>query len=190
MKIHHTAIIDEGASIGKNTKVWHWTHICKNAKIGANCSIGQNVFIGNNVQIGNNVKIQNNISVYDNVTLEEDVFCGPSIVFTNVMNPRSHISRKNEYQNTLVKRGASIGANATIICGNIIGEYAFIGAGCVVNRDIKPYEKVVGVPAMQIGWISAFGESINLPLKGSGTWVCPHTGDIYKLEVDKIIKVQ
>ena len=189
MQIHHTAIVDSGATIGEDTKIWHWTHICEKAKIGNHCSIGQNVFISNNVVIGNNVKIQNNISVYDNVVLEDDVFCGPSIVFTNVINPRSHISRKDQYKNTIVKKGATIGANATIICGNTIGEYAFIGAGCVVNREIKPFELVVGVPAQQIGWMSAFGERIYLPLKGEESWVCPNTGDIYNLSGDRVSRV-
>ena len=189
MQIHHTAIVDGGATIGAGTKIWHWTHICEKAKIGNNCSIGQNVFISNNVIIGNNVKIQNNISVYDNVVLEDDVFCGPSSVFTNVINPRSHIPRKDQYKNTIVKKGATIGANATIICGNTIGEYAFIGAGCVVNREIKPFELVVGVPAIQIGWMSAFGERICLPLKGEGSWVCPNTGDIYNLCGDRISRI-
>ena len=156
---HETAIIDEGAEIGKGTRVWHWVHICgKNVQIGENCSLGQNVFIGNNVKIGNRVKIQNNVSVYDQVILEDDVFCGPSMVFTNVINPRSAIERKNEYKTTHVKKGASIGANATIICGNTIGEHAFIAAGAVITKDVAPNAIVAGVPAKQIGWICDCGE--------------------------------
>ena len=154
---HETAIIDEGAQIGDGTKVWHWTHICAGAKIGQNCSFAQNVFVANDVVIGNNVKVQNNVSIYDAVTIEDDVFCGPSMVFTNVYNPRSAVSRKDEYRKTLVKKGATIGANATIICGVTIGEYAFIGAGAVVTEDVKEYALVVGVPAKQIGWMGDDG---------------------------------
>lgn len=150
---HPTAIIDDGAIIGPGTRVWHWTHVCGGASIGASCSLGQNVFIGNDVTIGNNVKIQNNVSIYDAVTLEDDVFCGPSMVFTNVYNPRSAIVRKHEYRKTLVRRGATLGANCTVVCGVTIGEYAFVGAGAVVNRDIKPYELVVGVPVRHAGWM-------------------------------------
>jgi UDP-2-acetamido-3-amino-2,3-dideoxy-glucuronate N-acetyltransferase len=175
ISIHPTAIVDEGASIGPGTRVWHWVHVCGGAVIGERCSLGQNVFIGNKVRIGNNVKIQNNVSVYDNVTLEDDVFCGPSMVFTNVYNPRSAISRKDEYRDTLVKRGATLGANCTIVCGVTIGEYAFIGAGSVVNL-------MVGVPARQIGWMSRFGERLDLPLTGNGSTVCPHTGERYALK--------
>jgi UDP-2-acetamido-3-amino-2,3-dideoxy-glucuronate N-acetyltransferase len=160
---HETAIIDQGAKIGVNTRIWHWTHICGGAIIGAECSLGQNVFVGNRVVIGNNVKIQNNVSVYDNVTLEDDVFCGPSMVFTNVYNPRSEISRKNEYRDTLVKKGATLGANCTIICGHIIGQYAFIGAGAVVNCDVPDFVLMVGVPARQIGWMNRFGERLDSP---------------------------
>ena len=147
---HETAIIDEGAQIGEGSRIWHWVHICSGAKIGNTCSFGQNVFVGNKVTIGNNCKIQNNVSIYDNVTLEEGVFCGPSMVFTNVYNPRSLVERKNEYRNTLIKKGATLGANATIVCGITVGEYAFIGAGAVVNRDVKPYALMVGVPAKAI----------------------------------------
>jgi UDP-2-acetamido-3-amino-2,3-dideoxy-glucuronate N-acetyltransferase len=160
---HETAIIDQGANIGINTHIWHWTHICGGAIIGEKCSLGQNVFIGNRVVIGNNVKIQNNVSVYDNVTLEDDVFCGPSMVFTNVYNPRSEISRKNEYRDTLVKKGATLGANCTIICGHTIGKYAFIGAGAVVNCDVPDFALMVGVPARQIGWMNRFGERLGSP---------------------------
>ena len=184
--VHQTAIIDNGATVGAKTRVWHWVHICGDAFIGDCCSLGQNVFVGNKAIVGNNVKIQNNVSVYDNVTLEDDVFCGPSMVFTNVYNPRSAISRKNEYLPTHVERGATLGANCTIVCGIRIGRYSFIGAGAVVNRDVKPFALMVGVPAKQIGWISAFGERVDLPLVGHGMWICPHTGDAYKLDVDKL----
>ena len=164
--VHPTAIVDEGAQIGEGSRIWHWVHISGGAKIGRDCSFGQNVFVGNCVVIGNNVKIQNNVSVYDNVTLEDDVFCGPSMVFTNVYNPRSAVSRKNEFRDTLVKKGATMGANCTVICGTVIGEYAFIAAGAVVNRNVKPYALMAGVPARQIGWMSQFGERLGLPLKG------------------------
>ena len=179
---HETAIVDEGAQIGEGTRVWHWVHVCGKAVIGSKCSLGQNVFIGNSVIIGNNVKIQNNVSVYDNVTLEDDVFCGPSMVFTNVYNPRSAVTRKDEYRDTLIKRGATLGANCTIICGVTIGEYAFVGAGSVVNKDVPAFALIVGVPARQIGWISRFGERIDLPLKGEGSYTCPHTSDLYLLK--------
>ncbi len=178
---HPTAIIDEGAKIGEGSRVWHWVHICGGAHIGRNCSLGQNVFVGNRVVIGNNVKIQNNVSVYDNVTLEDDVFCGPSMVFTNVYNPRSAVSRKEDYRNTLVRRGATLGANCTVVCGTTIGEYAFVAAGAVINRDVKPYALMVGVPAKQIGWMSQFGESLDLPLEGNAEIRCPHTGRTYQL---------
>lgn len=184
--IHNTAIVDEGAQIGEETRIWHWVHVCGGAKIGERCSLGQNVFIGNKVTIGNNVKIQNNVSVYDNVTLEDDVFCGPSMVFTNVYNPRSAVSRKDEYRNTLVKRGTTLGANCTIVCGVTIGEYAFVGAGAVINRDVKPFALMVGVPAKQIGWISQHGERLDLPLNGQATTACPITGKIYRLQSDEL----
>lgn len=187
--IHPTAIIDEGAQIGENSRIWHWVHICSGARIGADCSIGQNVFIGNKVVIGNNVKIQNNVSVYDNVTLEDDVFCGPSMVFTNVYNPRSHVSRKDEYRNTLVKRGATLGANSTIVCGNTVGEYAFVGSGAVVNRDVPAFALMVGVPARQIGWMSEHGERLDLPLSGRGEARCSATGTLYRLENNTCMKV-
>lgn len=180
--VHSTAIVDEGARIGDNTRVWHWAHICGQAVIGRDCSLGQNVFVGNKVVVGNNVKIQNNVSVYDNVTLEDDVFCGPSMVFTNVYNPRSAVSRKDEYRNTLVKRGATLGANSTIVCGNTVGEYAFIGSGAVVNRDVPPYALMVGVPARQIGWMSEHGERLDLPLEGQAEARCPATGVLYRLD--------
>jgi UDP-2-acetamido-3-amino-2,3-dideoxy-glucuronate N-acetyltransferase len=188
--VHETAIVDQGAKIGTDTSIWHWVHICKDAIIGEKCSLGQNVFIGNKVVVGNNVKIQNNVSVFDNVTLEDDVFCGPSMVFTNVFNPRSEISRKDEYRNTLVKKGATLGANCTIVCGNTIGEYAFIGAGSVVTTNVKPFALMAGVPAKQIGWMSRFGEKLDLPLKGNTRMKCPNTDELYQLKNDnlKIIK--
>lgn len=158
--VHPSAIVDEGATIGEGSRVWHWVHVCAEAIIGKRCSLGQNVFVGNKVVIGDNVKIQNNVSVYDNVTLEDDVFCGPSMVFTNVYNPRSAIPRKDEYRPTLVKKGATIGANATIICGLTIGRYAFIGAGAVVTKDVPDYALVVGNPAKQIGWMNEQGERV------------------------------
>lgn len=183
---HDTAIIDEGARIGDGTRIWHWVHICGGALIGNNCSLGQNVFIGNKVVIGNHVKIQNGVSVYDNVTLEDEVFCGPGMVFTNVYNPRSVISRKDEYRDTLVKKGASLGANCTIVCGITIGEYAFIGAGCLVNRDVPSFALIVGVPGKQIGWMSRFGEQMTLPMEGSGAYTCPHTGEKYILRNGRV----
>ncbi len=179
--IHPSAIVDEGARIGAGTRIWHWVHVCAGARIGSGCSLGQNVFVGNRVAIGDRVKIQNNVSVYDNVTLEDDVFCGPSMVFTNVYNPRSAVERKSEYRDTVVRRGATLGANCTIVCGVTIGEYAFIGAGAVVNRDVPAYALMVGVPARQVGWMSRHGEQLDLPLKGNGEAVCPHTGDRYRL---------
>ena len=179
--IHPTAIVDEGAHIGDGSRVWHWVHISSGAKIGRDCSFGQNVFVGNKVTIGNNCKVQNNVSVYDNVTLEDDVFCGPSMVFTNVYNPRSAVSRKDEYRNTLVKRGVTIGANATIVCGTTLGEYAFVAAGAVINRNVKPYALMAGVPAKQIGWMSRFGERLALPLEGNAEEICADTGLKYVL---------
>lgn len=180
-QVHPSAIVDDGAQIGANTRVWHFVHVCGGAKIGSGCSLGQNVFVGNRVTIGNNVKVQNNVSIYDNVFVEDDVFCGPSMVFTNVYNPRSFIERKTEYRDTLVKRGATLGANCTIVCGVTIGEYALIGAGAVINKDVKPFALMVGVPGKQIGWISKYGEQLTLPLQGDGEATCPHTGDIYVL---------
>ncbi len=161
IKIHPTALVDEGAQIGEGTSVWHWVHICGGARIGNNCSFGQNVFIANRVVVGNNVKVQNNVSIYDAVTLEDDVFCGPSMVFTNVINPRSHVSRKHEYLPTVVKRGASIGANATVVCGYNIGEYAFIAAGAVVTHDVPAYAVMMGVPARRVGWMCSCGERLH-----------------------------
>jgi UDP-2-acetamido-3-amino-2,3-dideoxy-glucuronate N-acetyltransferase len=188
VQVHETAIIDAGARIGRGSRVWHWVHISGQARIGEQCSFGQNVFVGNNVVIGDNVKIQNNVSVYDNVTLEDDVFCGPSMVFTNVYNPRSAIIRKDEYRNTLVCRGATIGANATIVCGVTIGKYAFVGAGAVVNRDIPDYALVVGVPARLVGWMSEFGEQLELAVEGNGEAVCNHSGAKYVLNDGKLAR--
>lgn len=178
---HDSAIVDKGAQIGANTRVWHFVHVCGGAQIGEGCSLGQNVFVGNKVTIGNNVKVQNNVSVYDNVHLEDDVFCGPSVVFTNVYNPRSFIERKTEYRDTVVKSGATLGANSTIVCGVTIGEYSLIGAGAVINKDVKPFALMVGVPAKQIGWISKYGEQLDLPLEGTATTTCHHTGEQYQL---------
>ncbi len=181
-EINITAIVDEGAQIGKNCKVWHWSHICRGAVIGDNCSFGQNVFVGNKVKIGDNAKIQNNVSIYDNVLLEDDVFCGPSMVFTNVYNPRSKINRKNDYKNTFVRKGVTLGANCTIICGIEIGRHAFIGAGTLVKDDVKPYALIVGLPGVQIGWMSEYGERIDLPLEGNGSWECKKTKTMYTLQ--------
>lgn len=187
--IHASAIVDPGATVGEGSRVWHFVHVCGGAVIGRNCSLGQNVFVGNRVRIGDNVKIQNNVSVYDNVTLEDDVFCGPSMVFTNVYNPRSAVSRKDEYRDTVVRRGATLGANCTIVCGIEIGEHAFIGAGAVVNRNVPAFALVVGVPARQVGWMSRYGERLRLPLTGRGEAICPHTGDRYVLE-DGLLRVE
>ena len=187
-KKHETSIVDEGAEIGKDTRIWHWSHICGGAKIGSDVSIGQNVFVGNKAVIHNKCKIQNNVSIYDNVCLEEGVFCGPSVVFTNVYNPRALINRKNEYKDTLVKKGVTLGANCTIICGVEIGNFAFIAAGAVVNKNVPSYALMAGVPAKQIGWISEHGEKLDLPLSGSVQTTCRHTGKIYKL-TDKLVSV-
>lgn len=173
--VHATAIVDKGARIGTSTRIWHWTHVCEGAVIGEGCSLGQNVFVGNRVRIGNNVRIQNNVSVYDNVTLEDGVFCGPSCVFTNVVNPRAEVSRKDEYKDTLIQRGATLGANCTIVCGVTVGAYAFIGAGAVVTRDVPDFALMVGVPARQIGWMSRQGERLGPDL------VCPRSGQRYRL---------
>ena len=180
--VHETAIVDEGAQIGAGSKVWHWVHICGGAQVGKGVSLGQNVFVGNKVIIGDQCKIQNNVSVYDNVTLEDGVFCGPSVVFTNVYNPRSLIERKNEYQNTLIKKGATLGANCTILCGIIIREFAFVGAGALINKDVPSYALMVGVPAKQIGWMSEYGKKLDLPLSGNASTTCEHTGQKYQLK--------
>ena len=184
-QIHDSAIIDEGARIGEGSRVWHWVHVSSGAKIGNNCSLGQSVFVGNRVVIGNNVKIQNNVSVYDDVTLEDDVFCGPSMVFTNVYNPRSAIPRKDEYRPTLVRRGATIGANATIVCGVTVGEFAFIGAGAVITEDVPAFALMLGVPAKRAGWMSRFGERMAFE-STDDEYICPHLGDVYTLKNDKV----
>ncbi|WP_288370598.1 UDP-2-acetamido-3-amino-2,3-dideoxy-D-glucuronate N-acetyltransferase [uncultured Marinobacter sp.] len=186
--IHPSAIVDEGAQIGEGSRVWHFVHVCGGARIGKNVSMGQNVFIGNKVTIADNCKIQNNVSVYDNVHLEEGVFCGPSMVFTNVYNPRSLIERKDEYRDTLVKKGATLGANCTIVCGVTVGEFAFVGAGAVVNKDVPAYALMVGVPAKQIGWMSEYGEQLNLPVTGEAETICEYTGAQYVLENGKVTK--
>lgn len=188
--IHETALVDEGACIGEGTRIWHWTHVCAGAKIGKNCSLGQNVFVGNKVLIGDGVKIQNNVSIYDNVTLEEDVFCGPSMVFTNVYNPRSAVSRKEEYRDTLVKKGATLGANCTVVCGNTIGEYAFVGAGSVITKPVADFALIVGTPARQIGWMSRNGERLDLPLTGEAQASCPSTGETYKLTGNRVFLLE
>ncbi len=188
--IHETAIVDEGASIGEDSRVWHWVHVCGGASIGRGCSLGQNVFVGNAVTIGDNVKIQNNVSVYDNVTLEDDVFCGPSMVFTNVYNPRSAVVRKDEYRDTLVRRGATLGANCTLVCGVTVGRNAFVGAGAVVNRDVPDHALVVGVPARQVGWMSAHGEQLDLPIEGDGSCTCAETGDEYVLDSGVLRRIE
>jgi UDP-2-acetamido-3-amino-2,3-dideoxy-glucuronate N-acetyltransferase len=179
--IHPSAIVDAGAQLGAGTRVWHFSHVCAGARIGADCSLGQGVYVGAGAVIGDRVKVQNNVSVYDAVTLEDDVFCGPSVVFTNVYNPRAAVTRKNEYRATLVRRGATLGANCTVVCGTTIGTYAFVGAGALVNRDVPDFALVVGVPARQVGWMSRHGERLALPLEGRGEAVCPHTADRYVL---------
>jgi len=191
---HETAIVDAGAQLGAGTKVWHFSHVCAGARIGENGSLGQNVFVGNDVSIGHGVKIQNNVSVYDAVTLEDDVFCGPSVVFTNVYNPRAAVSRKAQYLRTVVKQGATLGANATIVCGTTIGAYAFIGAGSVVNRDVPDYALMVGVPARRIGWMSRHGERLGLPATlargGEDEAACPATGERYRLHGDVLTRLE
>jgi UDP-2-acetamido-3-amino-2,3-dideoxy-glucuronate N-acetyltransferase len=184
--IHPSAIVDAGAVLGDGCRVWHFVHISAGARIGTGCSFGQNVYVGNDVSIGDNVKIQNNVSVYDAVTLEDDVFCGPSMVFTNVYNPRAAVARKDEYRRTLVRRGATLGANCTIVCGITIGRHAFIGAGAVVNRDVPDFALMLGVPARQAGWMSRFGERLDLPLQGEGEAQCAHTGDRYRLSGNQL----
>lgn len=187
---HPSAIVDDGAAIGEGSRVWHFVHVCGGARIGKGVSLGQNVFVGNRVVIGDHCKIQNNVSVYDNVFLEEGVFCGPSMVFTNVYNPRSLVERKEEYRDTRVGRGATLGANCTVVCGVTIGDYAFVGAGALINRDVPAFALMVGVPARQIGWMSAFGERLDLPLKGSSEATCPHTGDLYRLDGESLSRIE
>ncbi len=184
MVIHPSAIVDDGAQLGDGTQVWHFAHVCSGARIGEHCSLGQGVFVANDVSIGNHVKVQNNVSVYDAVTLEDDVFCGPSMVFTNVFNPRAAVVRKNEYRRTLVKRGATLGANCTVVCGITVGEYAFVGAGAVVSRDVPAFALVVGVPAKRIGWMSRHGQRLDLPASGDAEATCPATAERYRLDGD------
>ncbi|MCU0923028.1 MAG: acetyltransferase [Burkholderiaceae bacterium] len=187
--MHPSAIVDDGAVLGDGCRVWHFVHISAGARIGAGCSFGQNVYVGNDVRIGDNVKVQNNVSVYDGVTLEDDVFCGPSMVFTNVYNPRAAVARKDEYRRTLVRQGATLGANCTIVCGITIGRHAFIGAGAVVNRDVSDFALMLGVPARQAGWMSRFGERLPLPLRGEAEATCAHTGDRYRLSGERLAVV-
>jgi UDP-2-acetamido-3-amino-2,3-dideoxy-glucuronate N-acetyltransferase len=182
--IHPSAIVDDGAVLGAGCRVWHFVHISAGARIGEGCSFGQGVYVGNDVRIGHNVKIQNNVSVYDAVTLEDDVFCGPSMVFTNVHNPRSAVVRKDEYRRTLVQRGATLGANCTLVCGVTVGDFAFVAAGAVVSRDVPAFALVAGVPARRIGWMSRHGERLDLPLQGQGDATCPATGERYQLAGD------
>jgi UDP-2-acetamido-3-amino-2,3-dideoxy-glucuronate N-acetyltransferase len=184
--IHLSAIVDEGAVLGDGCRVWHFTHISAGARVGRGCSFGQNVYVGNDVRIGDHVKIQNNVSVYDAVTLEDEVFCGPSMVFTNVYNPRAAVSRKDEYRPTRVRHGATLGANCTIVCGITVGRYAFVGAGAVVHRDVPDFALMLGVPARQAGWMSRFGERLPLPLRGEAEATCTHTGDRYRLSGDQL----
>lgn len=184
---HETAIIDEGCKIGKGTKIWHFTHIMSNCTIGENCNFGQNVVVSPEVVLGRNVKVQNNVSIYTGVICEDDVFLGPSMVFTNVINPRSAVNRKSEYARTLVKRGASIGANATIVCGHDIGEFAFIGAGAVVTKTVPAYALIVGNPARQMGWMSEYGQKLHFDENGMA--ICPESKEKYKLENGKVSKI-
>ena len=190
MKIHQTAIIDEGSLIGDNTKIWHWSHVCAGAIIGENCSIGQNVFIGGKAIVGKNVKIQNNVSVYDEVKIGDNVFCGPSVVFTNVINPRSEVVRKSEYKKTVIEDGATLGANSTIVCGVKIGRYAFIGAGAVITKNVKEYALIVGVPGVQIGWMSEYGERIELPIEGgNGEEWTDERGSTYTINDGRVKRI-
>ena len=187
--VHPSAIVDEGAQIGEGSRVWHFVHVCAGARIGKGVSLGQNVFVGNKVVIGDHCKVQNNVSVYDNVTLEKGVFCGLSMVFTNVYTPRWLIERKSGYRDTLVKKGATLGANCTIVCGATIGEYAFVGAGAVVTKNVPAYALMVGVPARQIGWMSEFGEQLDLPLSGQAEATCPPSGARYVLNGHTLSKL-
>lgn len=187
--VHPTAIVDDGAFIGENTRIWHWAHVSSGAKIGSGCSLGQNVYIGSRGIVGNGVKIQNNVSVYDDVIIEDDVFCGPSCVFTNVVNPRAFVVRKDEYLVTVIKKGASLGANCTIVCGSTVGEFAFIGAGATVTKDVAPFALMVGTPARQIGWMSAYGERLPFPLEGQGEALCPNDGSHYRLNGSIVTRI-
>ena len=184
---HETAIIDDDCEIGNGTKIWHFSHIMSHCKIGENCNLGQNVVVSPDVILGNNVKVQNNVSIYTGVICEDDVFLGPSMVFTNVMNPRSAVNRKNQYLKTLVGKGVSIGANATIVCGNPIGEYAFIGAGAVVTKEVPAYALLVGNPAKQIGWMSSYGHRLEFK---NGEAICPESGEVYKFESNKVTRIK
>lgn len=185
---HETAVIDEGCIIGKGSKIWHFSHLMSGCRLGENCNLGQNVVVSPDVVLGNNVKVQNNVSIYTGVTCEDDVFLGPSMVFTNIINPRSAVVRKGQYASTIVRKGASIGANATIVCGNEIGEYAFIGAGALVTRPVLPYALVVGNPARQVGWMSEFGHRLNFDSEGIA--VCPESGEKYRIKEGKVSKIQ
>ncbi|MDC1176197.1 acyltransferase [Candidatus Pelagibacter sp.] len=180
--VHESSYVDDNVTIGIGTKIWHFSHVLNDCKIGENCSFGQNVVIGPKVKIGNHVKIQNNVSVYEGVTLEDEVFCGPSCVFTNVYNPRSKIIRKSEYRKTLVQKGATLGANCTIICGVTIGKFSFIGGGAVINKDVPDYALMIGVPAKQVGWMSEYGEKLDLPLRGNSEAICKYTNQKYQLK--------
>lgn len=184
--IHPTAVVDEGAALGEGCRVWHFTHVCAGAVIGRRCSLGQNVFVADGVRLGDNVKVQNNVSLYTGITLEDDVFCGPSMVFTNVLNPRSAVSRKHDYRPTLARRGATFGANCTIVCGVTIGAFAFVGAGAVVTADVLDFALMLGVPARHAGWMSAHGERLDLPLEGEGEAHCPATGERYRLAEGRV----
>ncbi len=186
--VNETAVVDEGCKIGDGTKIWHFSHIMKGCQIGESCNIGQNVVISHDVVLGRNVKVQNNVSVYTGVICEDDVFLGPSMVFTNVINPRSHVSRKDEYRQTILRKGCSIGANSTLVCGHTIGEYALIGAGSVVTKDVPPYALMVGNPARRIGWVSEYGHKLQFDAEGLAT--CPETGQVYKLENDSVSRIK
>ena len=188
--IHPSAVVDDGAGIGEGTRIWHFVHVSAGSQIGQNCVLGQNVFVGSRATIGNGVKVQNNVSVYDDVHLHDDVFCGPSAVFTNVINPRAAVERKTEYRPTTVQRGASIGANATLICGVTLGIYSFVAAGAVVRGDVPDFALVAGVPARQVGWMSAFGERLDLPLTGFSEATCPHDGSRYMLRKNRLERIE
>lgn len=185
---HATALIDDGAQIGDDTKVWHWSHVCQGAVIGRKCVLGQNVYVAGSVVIGNNVKIQNNVSIYDGVEISDDVFCGPSMVFTNVINPRAFIERKDEFRRTLIHRGATLGANCTVVCGVEIGEYALVAAGAVVTQDVAEFAIVMGVPARQTGWVSRAGETLDLPLTGNAQATCKIDGEVYRLQGNAVTR--